>query len=131
MKPTSFTYRKRVRRWTPTLLTVAVLLLYAAFRSISLDDFDSYSFVLALGQFNLGLQQPQPPGFPVYIFLGRLLYYVTGNPTSALTWLSALSGVGTVVIVYAMGHLLDDDSPITGVLAALFVGLLNIVTDGF
>ncbi|MGB9873068.1 MAG: hypothetical protein ACPLYD_15605, partial [Anaerolineae bacterium] len=50
-------------RIVPALFLLAVFLpLYLAFRSASLDDFDSYSFTLALRQFSLDLQQPQPPG---------------------------------------------------------------------
>ena len=91
------------RRWLPLALFAGFALLYVAFRSISLDDFDSYSFALALSDFDLELQQPQPPGFPVYVFLGRMLYRITGNARAALTWVSALSGAGVVVLVYALG----------------------------
>ena len=97
--------RRTLSRWTPILLAIATLLLYVPFRSISLDDFDSYSFALALDRFDLGLQQPQPPGFPVYIFLGRILYRVTGNPTSTLTLLSALSGVGVAALFQSLARL--------------------------
>ncbi len=112
-----------LRRWLPLALFACFALLYIAFRSISLDDFDSYSFVLALDDFNMELQQPQPPGFPVYVFLGRMLYRVTGAATAALTLLSALSGAGVVLLVYALGRMVDRATPCTGGLAALLVGL--------
>jgi len=51
------------RGWNlPIVILTTALLLYLPFRSISLDDFDSYSFALALEDFDLTLQQPQPPG---------------------------------------------------------------------
>ncbi len=112
-----------LRRWLPLALFAGFALLYVAFRSISLDDFDSYSFALALADFNLELQQPQPPGFPVYVFLGRLLYRVTGSATTALTLLSALSGAGAVALVYALGLMVDRKTPCPAGLAALLVGL--------
>ncbi|HQE92088.1 MAG TPA: hypothetical protein PLH19_13040 [Anaerolineae bacterium] len=111
------------RRWLSPVLFVSFALLYVAFRSISLDDFDSYSFALALDNFNLELQQPQPPGFPVYVFLGRLLYRITGNATTALTLLSALCGAGVVALVCALGQTVDRDRPPTRLWAALLVGL--------
>lgn len=111
------------RRWVPLALFAGFALLYIAFRSISLDDFDSYSFALALDDFNLELQQPQPPGFPVYVFLGRVLYRVIGSATAALTLLSALSGAGVVALVYMLGQTVDRDYPLTGLWAALLVGL--------
>jgi len=112
-----------LRRWLPLAVFASFALLYVAFRSISLDDFDSYSFALALEDFNLELQQPQPPGFPVYVFLGRLLYRVTGSTTAALTLLSALSGAGVALLVYALGRTVDRTSPCPAGLAVLLVGL--------
>jgi hypothetical protein len=107
-------------RIVPALFLLAVFLpLYLAFRSASLDDFDSYSFTLALRQFSLDLQQPQPPGFPVYVALGRLLLAVYGEPRPALTLLSALAGVGVVLGGYGLG----GRRTLAGVGAALLVGL--------
>lgn len=118
------TARNFAARWLPPLLVLAVTLpLYLAFRSVSLDDFDAYSFALALDQFDLALQQPQPPGFPVYIFLGRLLRTAVGDAKAALTLLSALSGVAVALILYGLANSAFSDRPFVGVGAALLVGL--------
>ncbi|HIQ01539.1 MAG TPA: hypothetical protein EYH30_05350 [Anaerolineales bacterium] len=111
-------------RWLPPLLLLAVTLpLYLAFRSISLDDFDAYSFALALEHFNLDLQQPQPPGFPVYVFLGRILLPLAGGPRAALTLLSGLSGAAIALVVYGLGRAADPRRSLTGVGGALLVAL--------
>jgi 4-amino-4-deoxy-L-arabinose transferase-like glycosyltransferase len=111
------------RRLAPLLLLLAVLPLYLAFRSISLDDFDSYSFALALTEFDLALQQPQPPGFPLYIAMGRACAALLPAPVTALTTLSALSGAAAVLMVYGIGRNLDPDHPLTGLLGALCFAL--------
>jgi hypothetical protein len=114
----------RVGRWLPFLLVAGVTLpIYLAFRSISLDDFDSYSFALALERFSLDLQQPQPPGFPVYVFLGRLCLFLTADATAALTLLSALSGVLIAVCLCGLGRALAPGRWLTGAAAALLCGL--------
>jgi hypothetical protein len=118
-------------RWWPCIPLTATLLLYLAFRSISLDDFDSYSFALALGQFNLALQQPQPPGFPVYIAMAHLLQRVLLSPTPALTTLSALCGALSVAVVALMGAQSGDRPTgqralFTGACAALLFGLAPV-----
>jgi hypothetical protein len=113
-------------RWAPLLLLVAILPLYLAFRSISLDDFDSYSFALALTDFSIVRQQPQPPGFPVYIAMGRAIATLTPTPIEALTILSALSGATTVLLVYAIGRAAAPDRPHTGILAALCFSLTPV-----
>ena len=96
--------------WIVLLLLAACL--YLPFRSCSLDDFDAYSFALALENFDLGLQQPQPPGFPVYIFMARVVYALTGDAVSALTWVSALCGVGVVLMLGALGE--NCSRPVVG-----------------
>jgi 4-amino-4-deoxy-L-arabinose transferase-like glycosyltransferase len=111
-------------RWLLRLLLLLLFLsLYLPFRSRSLDDFDSYSFALALDHFSLELQQPQPPGFPVYVYLGRLLCEATGDKTGALTLLSVLSGVAIVLLVFELGLALRDRRPSIGTCASLLVGL--------
>lgn len=111
--------RMTINRQIPLLLLVIVFTpLYLAFLSASLDDFDSYSFVLALHQFSLDLYQPQPPGFPVYIALGRLMLHLVGNARLSLTLLSAISGVVVAIAIYG----LSERRPLPGIAAALLVG---------
>src|SRR5712691_8721283 len=78
------------------LLFAAALLLYVNFQSISLDDFDSVSFALALDHFDISLQQPHPPGFPVYVAVGRAVRGIVGDSRAALTLVSAISGAAAV-----------------------------------
>lgn len=78
--------------WVCVALFLLALGLYLMTASQSLDDFDSISFALALDQYDISLQQPHPPGFPVYIAAARLLYAVIGDRLTALTLLSVLSG---------------------------------------
>lgn len=111
-------------RWlVPLLLLAVVLPLFLAFRSASLDDFDSYSFALALDQFSLDLHQPQPPGFPIYIFLGRVFRALVGTPRAALTLLSALSGAACALLLYELGRATASGAALAGVGAALLVSL--------
>jgi hypothetical protein len=118
-------------RWWLLILLLASVLLYLAFRSVSLDDFDSYSFALALEQFDLALQQPQPPGFPVYVGLASLLQRLLHSPTLTLTTLSALCGGLSVAMVGLLGHEVEGRPSgrrpsFTGALAALLFGLAPV-----
>jgi hypothetical protein len=110
----------------PLLLFLGSLLLYLAFRSASFDDFDSYSFALALEHYSLPLQQPHPPGFPIYIALGRVLKFLLGDALTALTTLSALSGAASVVLVFLLGRTIEPRHPSLGLFAALLIALLPV-----
>ncbi|HEU0169276.1 MAG TPA: DUF2723 domain-containing protein, partial [Chloroflexota bacterium] len=83
-------------------LWAASLGLYVATRSPWLDDWDSYNFARALSHFDVRLNQPQPPGYPLYVLLGRAVNLFAHDPQLALTLLSALAGAGTILAFYAL-----------------------------
>lgn len=60
----------RLLRWLP----LAWLTAHLPWLAPSLEDIDSINFALGLHHFDPGLHQPHPPGYPVYIALGRLLH---------------------------------------------------------
>ena len=99
-----------------------IFALYLAFASQGLDDFDSYSFVLALENYDIALQQPHPPGFPVYIMLADALQLITGDAQRALMLLSAISGALSAGAMIAIGAALGY-AP-AGILAAVWVAVL-------
>jgi hypothetical protein len=100
-------------------LIVAALLLYLSFQSISLDDFDSVSFALALNHFDISLQQPHPPGFPVYVAMGKIAHTLIPDARAVLTLVSAMAGTVGVVALAWLGTELGNLS--TGLLAALWL----------
>lgn len=121
-KPDLLARRSPVVQGWPLVLALAALALYLATRSLSLDDFDSGSFVLALDRFDPVLQQPQPPGFPVYVALGRLVHAVVPDPVAALTLLSAIGGAAAVGLVAVLGWMLTHRADVglaAGVIFAL------------
>src|SRR5215510_11687769 len=52
-------------------LVVAYVVAHAASLAPSLEDIDSINFALGLRHFDVANHQPHPPGYPVYIALGR------------------------------------------------------------
>ena len=113
------------RGWIlPIVVLATTLLLYLPFRSLGLDDFDSYSFALALEDFDLTLQQPQPPGFPVYVALARALYAMSPSEVAALTLLSVLSGTMATLLVCRLGQMFDPGRPLTAAFGALLFALV-------
>jgi hypothetical protein len=64
--------------------------------------FDSINFALALEEFNPALHQPQPPGYPMFVALGRLLLLVTPGVESAFL---AAGIVGAAAAVWFLWRL--------------------------
>ncbi|HEY7444135.1 MAG TPA: DUF2723 domain-containing protein [Vicinamibacterales bacterium] len=63
----------------------------------ALEDVDSQNFALALRDFNPALHQPHPPGYPVFILLGKLARVVGLSEAHALAVWGPIFGVLAVV----------------------------------
>jgi hypothetical protein len=63
-------------------------------------NWDGVQFALALREFDLHLHQPHPPGYILYVMLGRVLNALVGEPALALSFLSVLFNVAAVPLLY-------------------------------
>jgi hypothetical protein len=74
------------------------------FRSTILYNWDSVNFALGILDFNVIKHQPHPPGYILYIALGKALNWLAHEPNTALVWLSIGAGVLSVYFTYALGQ---------------------------
>lgn len=74
------------------------------FRSNYLDDWDSVQFALAIKDYSIPLHQPHPPGYPIYVFFGRIVDIFINDPTKSLTFLSAFFGTISIIPVYLLAE---------------------------
>lgn len=73
-----------------------------------LVDWDAVAFADALREFDVTCNRPHPPGFPIFIVLGRLANYLVHDPTTALSLVSTLASAAAVPLLYSLGrHWLD------------------------
>jgi 4-amino-4-deoxy-L-arabinose transferase-like glycosyltransferase len=84
------------------VLTGAVAFTRFAFRSHYLYDVDSVNFALALEHFAPSVHQPHPPGYFLYVCLGRLANAVFHDANAALVAVSILASCGAVAMIYAL-----------------------------
>lgn len=108
------------RNWlliaTLFLLTLASRLF---FQSNIFYHWDSVNFAYAIREFNLTQEQPQPPGYIVYVWLCRLIDSVLGDAQTTMVSLSVLSSALAVVGLYYLGQTMFEWR--VGVVAALFL----------
>src|SRR5881392_2484521 len=100
------------------LLTSAVAITRFAFRSRYLYDLDSVNFALAMQRFDPRVHQPHPPGYFLYICVGRLLNVLFQAANLSLVILSILASCGVVIVVYKMT--MDWFGPMAAQFAGLF-----------
>ncbi|MBU1083097.1 glycosyltransferase family 39 protein [Patescibacteria group bacterium] len=75
--------------WLGVVLLVVAITRYIG-RSQYLYSTDSALYALAFEKYDISLHQPQPPGYPLYILLGKLFNWVVGDANLALVLVSIL-----------------------------------------
>ena len=88
-------------------------------RSHRAFNWDAVNFVLALHDYDVRLHHPQPPGYPVFVAMGRVVQVVTPNPNTALVIVAMLLSAGAVAALYLLGRVLFGQ--VAGIVAALFL----------
>ena len=90
-------------------LALIFAITHAPFLAPSLEDIDSVNFALGVRDFDVATHRPHPPGYPVYIALGKVAAAITGlvsaAPPSAieataLAAVSLVSGLVAIVLLY-------------------------------
>ena len=86
-------------------LTVASRLPY---RARMLYNWDSVQFALALNEYDVVKHQPHPPGYILYVALGRLVNHWLGDPTAAYVTLAVVFSGLTTFVVYFLARTAYD-----------------------
>lgn len=84
------TQRQRLIFWSVAALCALSRL---AARAHSLWDWDEVLFCLGMRSFDVSLHHPHPPGFPIFIAMGRLVRLVVGDDFRSLQTVSLLAGM--------------------------------------
>ena len=78
--------------------------------------FDSANFALALENFNPALHQPQPPGYPLFVGLTRIIHLALEDPQQVMLVAGLAGGIAAVLCLLSLGMAMFDRT--TGILAA-------------
>jgi hypothetical protein len=100
----------------PLYLFLIALATRIPFTSGLLYHMDSVQFALALDKYDITVHQPHPPGYFLYVMLGRVLNYFIGNANSVFICISILFGGLAVVCIYYLGKELYNEK--AGLVAA-------------
>jgi len=110
---------------TPQRALAALALIFALahlpFLAHSLEDIDSVNFALGVRDFNVAEHRPHPPGYPVYIAMGKVMTAaagaaMSGSPAAsiearALAVLSLLAGLIAIANLYGVFTSLGSRAP--------------------
>jgi len=99
------------------ILCLVTLASRMPFQSHVLYHWDSVNFAFAIREFSIAKEQPQPPGYIVYVWLCRLVNAVTGDAQTAMVSISIVASALAVVALFYLGRAMFDRR--TGRVAAL------------
>ncbi len=72
--------------WVAAALALVFLAGHLPFLASTLEDVDSVNFALGLRDFDPGLHRPHPPGYPIYMALGKAANLVLSEPHALAIW---------------------------------------------
>jgi len=101
------------------LLLLFGLVTRLPFQSHILYSWDSVNFAYAIREFNIAKEQPQPPGYIIYVWLIQAVDAVVRDAQTTMVSLSILASALAAVALFYLGRALFDRR--IGILAALFL----------
>jgi hypothetical protein len=66
--------------------------------------FDNINFALALREFNPLLHQPQPPGYPLFVGLSRLVHAIVPSVEATFLWTGILGATAAILLLWRLGE---------------------------
>jgi hypothetical protein len=94
----SFTTRKQ--QYAVAITAVVMALTRFAALSKTPWDWDEVLFCLALNDYNVGAHYPHPPGFPLYVVLGRMARLFADSDFHALQTINVIAGMLAFPVMY-------------------------------
>jgi hypothetical protein len=101
------------------LLFLAGILTRLPFQSAILYHWDSVNFSFALREFNIAKDQPQPPGYLLYVGLGKVVDLLYHNPQITFVSISIVSSALAASAIFYLGRTMYRRE--VGIVAALLL----------
>lgn len=115
---------KKIKSYNHKEIIIFVLVLFVIYLSTlscSLDDEDSIFFIRGIREFDVTKWQPHPPGYPIYILLGKISVFLIGEELLGLTILSAIFGALSLVVFYFL--IFEMFNKKTALMATMILGV--------
>ena len=101
------------------ILAVISLITRLPFTSQILYHWDSVNFAFAMQKFDLAKDQPQPPGYILYVWLTRGVNLFFHDAQTTMVAITVVASLLAVVGIYFLGKAMFNQT--TGILAGLFL----------
>ena len=76
-----------------------------------LFDFDAANFALALDYFAPAAHQPQPPGYPLYVGVTKLIQLLVSDVAATFLIAGLLGSAAAILLLYLLGEKMSGGRP--------------------
>jgi len=94
--------------WMAVGLFALTLLSRIPFRTQILYHWDSVNFAYAMRELNMAKEQPQPPGYIMYVWFCRLVDLLFSDAQTTMVWISIVASALAVVALFYLGRSMFD-----------------------
>jgi len=98
---------RRANRWDVVCalaLAGLTVLSRLPYRARMLYNWDAVQFALALKEYDVAKHQPHPPGYILYVGLGRMVNWLLEDATASYVLLAVVLSGATTCVVYFLAH---------------------------
>ena len=114
-------YRPWITGFIAIALAGVTIALRVPFISHTLFAWDSANFALALNHYNVAFHQPQPPGYPLYVAIAKLVSLWVIDANASFVYISiAASGLAVAALFLLASRMYD---PWTGFVSAILLAV--------
>jgi len=118
---TTMVKRLNIETTAVGLAFITTLISRLVFITHYLYHWDSVNFAFSIFDFNLVKEQPQPPGYILYVWLIRLVNWFFHDPQSTMALISVASSAAAIIAIFFLGKSLFNAR--VGAIAAVFLGV--------
>ncbi len=109
-----------LEQWTGTILALVTVISSIPFVSKYLYHIDSVQYALGFHHFNIADHQPHPPGYPVYVAMGKTISHFIHDDNGSLVIMSILFAAIGVALFFRLALAITRDRAAATV-ASLFL----------
>ncbi len=109
-------------------VTIAIVCAASRFLAMarSLWDWDEALFVLGMRDYDVALHHPHPPGFPIYIAMGRVVRLLVGDDFRALQTINMIAAMLVFPALFVLARELRLSTRTSLIAATLFAFFPNV-----
>ena len=111
--------------WISVGLLALTFLTRIPFCTKILYHWDSVNFAYAMREFSVAKEQPQAPGYIVYVWLCRLVDLLFNDAQTTMVWISVIASALAVAALFCLGRSMFDRR--IGLITALFLATSPLI----